>query len=322
MTLNSKFSSVSFRCSHSDLPRVLHGLKSLTEFIQSRPIDELILENNNIQMLPGRAFYPLNVMRLMLRYNNLERFAPDSLHGLEDVLMELFVVEPELKTLPQDVFDRFRNIEAITLQSNVMKRLPKFSGLDKLRYLQVESNSLMELSPRNFRNVPFLEKLHVHGSPHLTRLEGGVFKDLTNLNLINISFCGLTWIHTRAMTRLPSLTELSLIGNKLRDVTMIGRAIKDLGSLQMLRLDYNNIETLNEGSFVDLPALKKLYVSNNQIEEIHHGAFHRVPSLRMLDLNYNVIKRIHPESFLQHSDSGLEELWLMNNEINHVVELR
>lgn len=259
----------------------------------------------------------------MLRHNNLERFAPDSLNGLEDHLMELFVVEPDLKTLPHEVFaNQFRNLEAITLQSSSMKRLPKFSGLEKLRYLQIESGNLMELSPRNFKNLPLLERIHVHGSPHLNRLEEAVFKDLFSLKLLNVTFCGISWIHPRALTRLPALNELSLIGNKIRDVAMVGRSVKDLEVLQILRLDHNSIHTLNEGSFVDLPSLKKLYISSNQIEEIHHGAFHRVPSLRMLDLTNNQIKRIHPESFLQHSDSGLEELWLTDNDISHVVELR
>lgn len=42
----------------------------------------------------------------------------------------------------------------------------------------------------------------------------------------------------------------------------------------------------------------------------------------MLDLNRNLLRRVHPESFLQHSGSGLQELWLMENAISHVAELR
>lgn len=68
--------------------------------------------------------------------------------------------------------------------------------------------------------------------------------------------------------------------------------------------------------------LRSLHLPNNRITELHHGAFHRVPQLRELNLNGNFLRRVHPESFLQESGSGLEELWLVRNEIGHVADLR
>ncbi|KAK4880062.1 hypothetical protein RN001_008208 [Aquatica leii] len=308
-------------CSHSILPKVLEGLRNVGEYIKD-PIDELILENNQLPSLPGKTFAFLKIMRLMLRFNGLERVSTGWLSGLESTLMELFIVEPDLRSLPEDSLAQLHSLEAITIQTNLMKRLPRFSDLQKLRYLQIESSSLVELSPRHFRSLPILEKLHVIGSPRLTRLEGGLLQDLPNLNLVNISFCGISWIHPRAITHLPSLTELWLIGNKIVDAAIVGRSIKDLPVLEILHLDYNYIDRLSEAAFVDLPSLRKLYVSDNQITELHHGAFHRVPKLQTLDLNRNLVRRVHPESFLQHSGSGLEELWLVENDISHIAELR
>ncbi|KAK5646779.1 hypothetical protein RI129_005243 [Pyrocoelia pectoralis] len=308
-------------CSHSNLPKVLEGLRKVGNYIQE-PIDEVILENNQLLSLPAKTFVPLKVMRLMLRYNGLERVSASWLSGLETSLVELFIVEPALRSLPEDSLAGLNTVEAITIHSNLMKRLPRFSDLSKLRHLQIESTSLVELSSRHFRALPSLEKLHVIGSPRLTRLEGGLLQDLPNLNLVNISFCGISWIHPRAITHLPSLTDLWLVGNKIVDAAIVGRSIKDLFNLEVLHLDDNFMESLGEGSFVDLPSLKKLFISNNQIKELHHGAFHRVPKLQMLDLNKNLVRRVHPESFLQHSGSGLEELWLIENNISHVAELR
>ncbi|KAF5306360.1 hypothetical protein FQR65_LT07384 [Abscondita terminalis] len=301
--------------------KVLEGLRSVGESIKD-PIDELILENNQLPSLPGKTFASLKILRLMLRFNGLERVSSGWLSGLEQTLMELFIVEPELRSLPEDSLIRLHSLEAITIQTNLMKRLPRFSDLLKLRYLQIESSSLIELTPRHFRTLPALEKLHVIGSPRLTRLEGGLLQDLPSLSLVNISFCGISWIHPRAITHLPSLTELWLIGNKIVDAAIVGRSIKDLPALEILHLDYNYIDRLSEAAFVDLPSLMKLYVSDNQITELHHGAFHRVPKLQTLDLNRNLVRRVHPESFLQHSGSGLEELWLVQNDISHVAELR
>ncbi|CAH0557026.1 unnamed protein product [Brassicogethes aeneus] len=308
-------------CSHSDLPRVLDGLRSVGHYI-TRPIDELILENNYLPSLPGKTFIHLKVMRLMLRYNGLERVSSDWLGGLGGSLMELFIVEPELRTLPEDSLLHLNSLEAITVQTNLMKRLPLISRLPNLRYVQVESLSLLEISPRNFKDNPRLEKLHITMSPRLTRLEANVLIDLPSLNLINISYCGVNWMHPRALSNLPALKELAFVGNKIIDAGMIGRGSRDLPELEVIKLDYNYIDKIGEASFVDLPALKKLHLSNNLITELHHGAFHRVPQLRSLDLNRNNLRRVHPESFLQHSGSGLEELWLVENDISHVAELR
>lgn len=311
----------SHRCSHSELPKVLEGLQAVSHYMD-RPIDELILENNNLPSLPGKVFATLRVLRLMLRNNRLERVSSGWLEGLHDSLLELFVVEPDLRSLPVDSLENLQGVEAVTLQSRVMKRLPRFSGLPKLRYLQINSPALLELVPRNFRDVPSLEQLHVLGSPRLTRLEAGLLRDLPRLELINITDSGIHWIHPRAMINLSELKEISLVGNAIIDAGMVGRACMDLPSLAVIRLDRNRINRLGEGSFVDLLVLSRLYLSRNHITEIFAGAFQRVPALKSIDLNHNLIHRIHPEFFPQRTGNALEEIWLINNDLSHVAEIR
>ncbi|GJQ85651.1 hypothetical protein Trydic_g20200 [Trypoxylus dichotomus] len=305
-------------CSHSDLPRVLTALRTIGRTI-FQPIDELILENNNLPSLSGRTFFPLRAVRLMLRYNGLERVSSSWLAGLEQTLMELYLVEPEMKSLPEDSLNNLAMLEAITIQSHMLKRLPSFANLPQLNYVQIESLSLMELTPRYFRNLPRLEKIHINGSPSLARLELDQFQDLAALKLINISYSGLNWIHPRGLNHLPALTELSLAGNKITDSTMIGRALGDLPNLNTLRLDYNAIERIDETAFTDLPALKIVSISYNRIIEIYGGAFYRLPALKVVNLSHNMIRHIHPESF---SATSLEELLLVDNRIGHAAELR
>ncbi|XP_071578796.1 uncharacterized protein Atk [Temnothorax nylanderi] len=308
-------------CSHSELPKVLEGLQAVSHYMD-RPVDELILENNNLPSLPGKVFATLRVLRLMLRNNRLERVSSGWLEGLHDSLLELFIVEPDLRSLPVDSLENLQGVEAMTLQSRVMKRLPRFSGLPKLRYLQINSPALLELVPRNFRDVPNLEQLHVLGSPRLTRLEAGLLRGLPRLELINITDSGIHWIHPRAMINLSELKEISLVGNAIIDAGMVGRACMDLPSLSVIRLDRNRINRLGEGSFVDLPVLSRLYLSRNHITEIFAGAFQGVPVLKSIDLNHNLIHRIHPEFFPQRIGNALEEIWLINNDLSHVAEIR
>ncbi|XP_077257445.1 artichoke [Temnothorax americanus] len=308
-------------CSHSELPKVLEGLQAVSHYMD-RPVDELILENNNLPSLPGKVFATLRVLRLMLRNNRLERVSSGWLEGLHDSLLELFIVEPDLRSLPVDSLENLQGVEAVTLQSRVMKRLPRFSGLPKLRYLQINSPALLELVPRNFRDVPNLEQLHVLGSPRLTRLEAGLLRGLPRLELINITDSGIHWIHPRAMINLSELKEISLVGNAIIDAGMVGRACMDLPSLSVIRLDRNRINRLGEGSFVDLRVLSRLYLSRNHITEIFAGAFQGVPVLKSIDLNHNLIHRIHPEFFPQRIGNALEEIWLINNDLSHVAEIR
>nr|CAH7750067.1 unnamed protein product [Callosobruchus chinensis] len=308
-------------CSHSDLPRVLDSLRSLTKYIKD-PIDELILENNYLPSLPGRTFASLKVLRLMLRHNALERLSADWLAGLEDTLMEVFVVEPQLRSIPDESLSKLVSLQAATIQSKLLKRCPRFSDLPKLRYIQIESQLLLELSPMNFKNNPSLEKIHISSCPALTRLEANTFSDLPKLDLINITNSGINWIHPRAFTALPELKELRFVGTKFIDAGIVGRGSKDLPQLESIVLDSNQIDRVGEAAFVDLPSLRKVSLENNRIMELHHGAFHRVPELKTLNLNNNMVKRIHPESFLQQSGSGLEELFLVGNDISHVAELR
>ncbi|KAG5315415.1 ALS protein, partial [Pseudoatta argentina] len=308
-------------CSHSELPKVLEGLQAVSHYMD-RPVDELILENNNLPSLPGKVFATLRVLRLMLRNNRLERVSSGWLEGLHDSLLELFIVEPDLRSLPVDSLENLQGVEAVTVQSRVMKRLPRFSGLPKLRYLQINSPALLELVPRNFRDIPNLEQLHVLGSPRLTRLEAGLLRSLPRLELINITDSGIHWIHPRAMINLPELKEISLVGNAIIDAGMVGRACMDLPSLSVIRLDRNRINRLGEGSFVDLTVLSHLYLSRNHITEIFAGAFQGVPALKSMDLNHNLIYRIHPEFFPQRIGNALEEIWLINNDLSHVAEIR
>ena len=299
---------------------MLVGLQSVGTHV-TRPVDELILENNHIPSLPGNTFSALRVVRLMLRDNGLERVVVSWLAGLEDTLLEVFVVEPRLRSLPADSLEQLRGLEAVTLQGGAVKRLPRFSGLPRLRYIHIQSPALIELSPLGFKALSDLEQMHVTFSPHLTRLEGGLLQDLPRLRMLNISHCGITWIHPRTLARLPALKELSLVGNRLADPGMVGRATRDLPSLSVLKLDDNNFDRLGEASFVDLPALRELSLSGNRIIEMQRGAFDRLPALRRLDLSRNRMLRIHPEAFLQHSGS-LEELYLTNNAIDHLGEVR
>lgn len=346
---SQKGSEIQIWCSHSDLPRVLNGIKSTSKAL-NRPIDELILENNFLPSLPGRTFAQLHITRLMLRHNGLERMSAGWLNDMETNLVEIFIVERGLKSFPVDSLLGLRNLEAITVQSENLRRCPEFTGLPKLRYIMVESESLTELPAHVFRDLPSVESITITGNKGLNRIENGQFVDLQKLKTIHLEHNGIEWIHLRAFSSLSNMQLLDLSHNNINDAVMIGRAVKDITSLEQLNLDHNSIEALPEASFVDLPRLKELYLNNNFIRELHHGAFHRVPSLKVVHLENNQLRhvsiniffgqifililkhishsflcnltQVHPESFLMSSGRGLETIHLQNNDISRIEEVR
>ncbi|KAL7018451.1 hypothetical protein ACKWTF_010759 [Chironomus riparius] len=319
---SQKGSELQIWCSHSDLPRVLNGIKSTSKAI-NRPIDELILENNFLPSLPGRAFAQLQITRLMLRHNGLERLSSGWLNDVENNLVEIFIVERGLRSIPIDSLYGLRNLEAITIQSESMKRCPEFSGLLKLRYINIESSSLIELSPLGFRDLLGLESVTINGNKGLTRLESQLFTDLPKLKAVNLQNNGIAWIHLRTFSSgLQSLQTLDISRNRIIDAGMVGRAIKDLRNLEVLNLSHNFIEVLTEASFVDLPSLKELRLDHNLLQELHHGAFHRVPSLKVVHLENNRLRHVHPESFLMSSGRGIEIIYIQNNDIERIAEVR
>ncbi|XP_073995253.1 artichoke isoform X2 [Rhodnius prolixus] len=307
-------------CSHSELSTVLAGLKSVGTQV-TRPVDELILENNAMTALPGQAFSPLKVVRLMLRDNKLERVAANWLAGLEDSLLEVFIVEHELRSLPEESLETMVKLEALTLKAGHLNRIPNMSNLPKLRYINIELPSLTELTPGRVNNLDSLETLQIIGSPGLKTLEASVLQDLPRLVIANFTGCGISWIHPRAMSRLPSLKELAFSKNNIVDAGEVGRSIRELPHLAVLRLDDNIIDALRETSFVDIPPLQEIYLNNNKIVEIQRGAFHRLPQLKKLDLSENRIRRIYPEFFLQSYESSIEEVSLVQNELDHIMAL-
>ncbi|KAK3927122.1 Protein artichoke, partial [Frankliniella fusca] len=312
-------------CSHSELPAVLAALRNVARLLPTRALDELILENNAWTSLGGSALAGptgLRVSRLMLRDNGLETVAATWLAGLEDSLLELFLVEPLLRAFPDDSLIPFKRLEAVTLQCGEMQRLPRLAGLPRLRYVLVQSAMLWELPPGHLGNLPYLEQLHVVSSPRLASLDAGTVSDLPRLTSVNISDTGLTWIHPRALQRLPALAEVTLRANKLSDAAMVGRALSELPSLAAVQVDDNQLEILPSASFADLPALRELSLAGNRIVELQHGAFQRLPALRTLDLSRNQVRVVHPEAFLHHSASNLEQLYLQENALDSADAVR
>jgi Leucine-rich repeat (LRR) protein/predicted ATPase len=111
-----------------------------------------------------------------------------------------------------------------------------------------------------------------------------------------------------------SLTKLNgqnlsryLLEKKIKEQT------NDLDNLRELRLDNNEIASIEANTFSGLNNLKWLYLQNNQIASIDVNTFNGLNNLTRLHLNNNQIASIDANTF--NGLNKLSELHLQNNQI-------
>ncbi|NWT15568.1 OPT protein, partial [Vireo altiloquus] len=145
-------------------------------------------------------------------------------------------------------------------------------------------------------------------------VRAGDFSGLEKLKHIDLSGNSISRADADAFRLLPSLQELLLPQNLLRELPELPRAI--------VRLDasLNRIASagLRPGAFRDLKQLQFLHLSDNQLD------FIPVPlpeSLRSLHLQNNNIRTMHEDTFCDSQEQGqirraLEDIRLDGNPIN------
>uniref|UniRef100_A0A8C5LKM1 SLIT and NTRK like family member 6 n=1 Tax=Leptobrachium leishanense TaxID=445787 RepID=A0A8C5LKM1_9ANUR len=85
----------------------------------------------------------------------------------------------------------------------------------------------------------------------------------------------------------------------------------EYGTLEMLHLGNNRIETIEDASFLNLTKLEKLYLNGNHLRRLNAGLFTGLPNIEYLYLEYNAIKDIMPGTFSLMPK--LRVLYLNNN---------
>ena len=141
--------------------------------------------------------------------------------------------------------------------------------------------------------APETEVLVITGSEHLPNnlSLGPIFKGLTNLEEIHLTWSGI-----------PSLGEHSFWG---------------LGNLRVLNVTHNELNNLVETNFRGASSLKYLDLSGNEIESVPSAAFRHVKHLISLSLADNIIPKLVPRIFF-----GLTRLQILDLSYNPLGDLQ
>ncbi|NWI24027.1 LRC32 protein, partial [Sula dactylatra] len=159
------------------------------------------------------------------------------------------------------------------------------------------------------QGVKYLELSH----NFIQNLSGSHMPVFGQLEYLDMCFNQLEAVSDTALAQLPQLRSLLLGSNHLdRGYLANGRAFHLLGSVEVLDLSANNLESHMAGWYIsNLTRLRMLDLSRNKMTRLPAGIFWSTPRLRELDLSNNYILEIEEGVF-----DALEELEVVNLALN------
>ncbi|XP_072889913.1 uncharacterized protein [Hemitrygon akajei] len=113
----------------------------------------------------------------------------------------------------------------------------------------------------------------------------GLYLQTRSVNCVNQGITELA----QAVSDIPSDTRvLNISVNKIMVLPQNG--LKNLVSLEYLRLDRNKLSCIEPQAFWNLSSLRELNLSHNYLESLHRDAFTSLPNLTSLSLQHNKLR--------------------------------
>ncbi|XP_034949223.1 toll-like receptor Tollo [Chelonus insularis] len=310
-TENNDWSGMSLEI-HRDALRGLSNLRQLD------------LADNNIWTLPTELLCPVpSLVSLNLTRNKLQDIVSlgfaDWSATCTPSLEVLDISDNDLSVLPDRSFSGLKSMKTLMLQDNKIRHVGDHAlgGLSSLQQLNLSSNRLVALPPELFSDTHELREL-ILSNNSLSVLAPGLLEGLDKLQTLDLSNNELTshWINRDTFTRLVRLVILDLSFNALTKID--GFVFKGLLSLQVLRLERNNIEILSEGCFSSLRNLHSLTLSHNKISRFDPSHTVGLGSIVQLFLDSNRLHTLHRHAFV--NVSTLQDFSLSGNSFTDIPE--
>ncbi|XP_043402045.1 toll-like receptor 3 isoform X2 [Chelonia mydas] len=188
----------------------------------------------------------------------------------------------KLKQIPSDLPI---NITALDISHNQLNKLPpaNLTKYSQLIYLDAGSNSLSKLQPELCQTLPLLKVLKLQHN-QLRELTDNVFASCASLTELNLG-SNIIEIKGNPFKNLKNLNILDVSHNRLLS-TKLGSQ-PQLESLRELVLSENKITELKkeELDFLSNASLNRLDLSSNPLKEFHTGCLHAIGNLYGLVLN-------------------------------------
>ncbi|KAF4526470.1 hypothetical protein B566_EDAN015132 [Ephemera danica] len=313
-------------------------LTRMPQALNTSKVFMLRLENNGLTWIEPQLLQATGLYRLHISDNPLPELPEDSLLGLERSLWELALQRDKLIAVPSRALRHLQKLRLLDLTGNdICELMPdSFRGLESsLQALVLADNSISMLPPNAFSEMRVLETLDLRGNLLTTLDSGALPPRIQHLSLSD------NMLHIMPMAALRTgLRSLDLSRNRLTRLfpddeddsvennspSMARGGAGNLGgqqqrhdsriSLDVLRLEYNQITELPEASFRAFSVVNTTFFDGNPIMAIHANAFReaRIQDLSLRDcslshLPLNVFSGL--EESLQHLDLSANNLTML-----------
>ncbi|XP_072171343.1 toll-like receptor 8 [Diadema setosum] len=248
----------------------------------------LDISENHISALSLGAFScNENLLHLNISHNKIVTLHPNSFLQLS--MIQHFNLSCK---------DRPWTIKTLLTLDLAFNNLGKLShnvlgGVPNIKVLDVSHNGITVYSPVAFAQTPHLQELYLNSQGHSYLAE--VFREMTDLQILDLSYTKLNMNSTYQFTGATSLRKLrlrfnnleseSLFDNKTNHSLFAGQAM-----LERLYLKGNSLNRMEIGTFSSLKNLKTLDISDSKINVLKPGLFQNLSSLTTLYLSGNQIQ--------------------------------
>jgi Leucine-rich repeat (LRR) protein len=197
------------------------------------------------------------------------------------------------------------------------ERFPK-----QLQKLVISGNRITQLGALTIRNwmIVSLKELNLSNNA-INRIDGKSFIGQSGLEKLDLSGNEITTFPLETFVYPPHLQWLSLANNSELQVPE-NTPLLESDSLQVLHIEYCNIEKISVTNLEKLGKLKELYLSHNKIKTLSaesRGSLACLKNIRILDLSYNQLQKLPPEFVTLPK---LEKVVVMNNKLRSLCEVK
>lgn len=205
--------------------------------------------------------------------------------------------------------------EVLLFESNISEEI--FAKFTNLQELYIENCKFLFLPKNSFKGLSGLKRLsirtynNVWGANKSLNISQDTFKDLQDLQHLNLAYNNINLIQHSALCPLKNLQSLNLTHNRIKSLDL------DLTSTctsetSILDLSYNLITTLGDLSQISkLKRLQHLYLQHNNITDLSTDSLIGLTSLRILNLSYNKLESL--PNLLFSNSREIREIHLQHN---------
>ncbi len=276
-----------------------------TLFNRMEVLKELDMRKCQIHFLRDGAFENLiNLQKLFLSHNYIDEIGTTVFQNVPHLIhLDLSHNTVDDSTLTRGALTK--TFEGIKFDNDF-----QFSHLGNLLFLDLSHSKVSILSTPSFTAMPSSLRMLSLCYTAISHIPDGMFTD-SNLQVLDLS-------GNPSLAYYSQGGSLSNLSHSLEVLSMEDSMVKSLGlicrldNLKILQLEGNNINQINNNTFLGLEQLEMLDLSSNHLSNWYSRVFEQNPNLRLLQLrnnNINLITSAMYEDFL-----SLKYLALGNND--------